>query len=327
MHTCPHQKRGPTIPKHVAMDVTNQIRQSGGWTSLYKDWESKKLELIIQGSSLRYETAASAEVVGSPAPATKRTTNPFQQSTNHAPYSCISRKLKQNGKEKFAKRGTSKPKPAQSGAIFPFDIFFMIAKHSNIIDLTSLGLTSSDQYAVLRQFHPEPLPLLTLICRNDPDCPGQGLCHQLNCMIDFLHHRVGEWLGPKYFLSGNSKSVVFLNSEVYDTLVYLLPNPQNKGEDWYEEAIRVIAASYSSFEDMKEWTGYWKKFKVFRDNRGTIKRERKSLLRKRGGRRRRAGEKKFKVEDKLSGAKRTEFLVGKSRRKIWTRLGKPRGAE
>ncbi|KAH6703257.1 hypothetical protein BKA61DRAFT_581822 [Leptodontidium sp. MPI-SDFR-AT-0119] len=343
------------------MDFSNQIRQSGSWTALYKDWENKKLDLTIQDPSSRYETAASAEACRSLEPAAKRTSNPFQQPANHATYSNLFRKSKQTQTTNITKKGSKKrqapstPKPNQTGAIFPFDIFFMIAKYSNIIDLTSLGLTSSGQYAVLRQFHPGPLLLLTRLCHDDPHCPGQGMYHQLNCKMHFLHHRVGEWLGPKYFLSGNNKSVVFLNSEVYDTLadksiyspihqrrkdykashlyheketkpIYLLPNPHNKGEAWYEEAIQVIAASYSSFQNLKGWTGYWKKFEVFRDNRGIIKRERKAMLRKRGHCRR-TGEKKVEVKDKSGSLNKTGHVVGKYRRKVWTKLGKPSRVE
>lgn len=108
MHICPRRNRGPTIPKHVAMDFSNQIRQSGSWTALYKDWENKKLDLTIQDPSSRYETAASAEACRSLEPAAKRTSNPFQQPANQATYSNLFRKSKQTQTTNITKKGSKK---------------------------------------------------------------------------------------------------------------------------------------------------------------------------------------------------------------------------
>ncbi|KAH7323962.1 hypothetical protein BKA65DRAFT_555634 [Rhexocercosporidium sp. MPI-PUGE-AT-0058] len=324
MHICPTKKRGPrpipTTCRDVAVDYSDQIRQCPGWATLYQAWKGKKLKLEVESSSSKYGTPVTAEVQP-PGPATK-TTNPFQQPAHHGTRSKVSKTSRQSG----SAPSKPQPKPIQTGAILPFDVFFIIAQYSNIVDLTSFGLTSSGQYAVLRQFHPQQLPLLTRVCQDNLNCPGEGFEHETNCKEDFLHHRVGDWLGPKYFLSGDSTFVVFLNSEVYDTLadksiyspvhqrrkdyeashlyhneeitpIYLLPNPHNKGEAWYDEAIEVIVSSYSSFEDLKEWKGYWEKFEVFRENRVVIKRERKAMLRELNGERKGAGKKKAVVED------------------------------
>lgn len=46
-----------------------------------------------------------------------------------------------------------------------------------------------------------------------------------------------------------------------------LPNPYNKGLDWFPEAIEAIKADVTRFEDVREWRIFWSSFHVFRDHK------------------------------------------------------------
>ena len=46
-----------------------------------------------------------------------------------------------------------------------------------------------------------------------------------------------------------------------------LPNPYNKGHDWFPEAIEAIKADITRFEDIEEWRTFWSSFHVFRNNK------------------------------------------------------------
>jgi hypothetical protein len=45
-----------------------------------------------------------------------------------------------------------------------------------------------------------------------------------------------------------------------------LPNPYNKGLDWFPEAIEAIKADITRFDDIEEWRVFWSSFRVFRNN-------------------------------------------------------------
>jgi hypothetical protein len=42
-----------------------------------------------------------------------------------------------------------------------------------------------------------------------------------------------------------------------------LPNPYNKGHDWFPEAIEAIKADVTRFENIREWKIFWSSFNVF----------------------------------------------------------------
>lgn len=63
---------------------------------------------------------------------------------------------------------------------------------------------------------------------------------------------------------------------------YLLPNPHNKGEDWYKEAIEAISGLSSRFKSREKWVEFWMRCKVFRDNREEIE-SRRSVISKEQG--------------------------------------------
>ena len=46
-----------------------------------------------------------------------------------------------------------------------------------------------------------------------------------------------------------------------------LPNPYNKGLDWFPEAIAAIKADVTRFENIGEWKIFWSPFHVFRNNK------------------------------------------------------------
>jgi hypothetical protein len=46
-----------------------------------------------------------------------------------------------------------------------------------------------------------------------------------------------------------------------------LPNPYNKGLDWFPEAIEAIKADVTRFEDIEEWKIFWSPFHVFQSNK------------------------------------------------------------
>src|SRR5450756_1173836 len=46
-----------------------------------------------------------------------------------------------------------------------------------------------------------------------------------------------------------------------------LPDPFNKGNDWFHEAIEAIKADVTQFEDIEEWKSFWSPYKVFQNNK------------------------------------------------------------
>ncbi|CZT08551.1 uncharacterized protein RAG0_13574 [Rhynchosporium agropyri] len=129
MHTCPRKKRGLTVPKHVAMDSSNQIRQAPGWSALYEEWKENDLNLK-DPDTFRYKTSDFGKRVVSLWSA------PVQDAIGLVPsqVACAMEAIDCQSNEGDT---ISEEHELQT---LSFDMFFLIGQSSNVVDLTGTWL-------------------------------------------------------------------------------------------------------------------------------------------------------------------------------------------
>ncbi|CZT02226.1 uncharacterized protein RCO7_11051 [Rhynchosporium graminicola] len=221
MHTCQRKKRGPTVPRHVAMDSYNQIRQAPGWSALYEEWKENDLKLK-DPDTFRYETSDFGKRVVSLWSA------PVQDAIGLVPsqVACAMEAIDyQSNEGDTISEEHELQRPSciliQAHKTLLFDVFFLIGKSSNVVDIiTALALTSYGYHKMLKEFHRGLIPLTYVEpCEFDEfDEYGDLIVRPAMWDCNSMFRNVGEWLGQKYHLSLHRGNAVFLNSAVYNRL-------------------------------------------------------------------------------------------------------------